>query len=242
MNNFNELVLAKKEQECDLIASFYFKAKDGSKLKKPIAGQFLAFKLKTENEKYKNAFRAYTLSNKPNEEFYRITVKKVEGGLISSYLHDKLDIGDCILAKEPCGIFTVDKAIKKEDPIVFISAGIGVTPLLAMLYEEEGKRDNITFIQAVQHSKMHPFGDEIKDICKKNAYKNIVFYSNPLEEDKEGKDYDVKGFITKLWLEENISINSNFYFCGPPVFMEKLEKDLLDLGASREKIHFETFA
>ena len=140
--NFRELVLVDKIKECDDIISFYFKDKDNKALTKHKPGQFLPFQIQTEEPKYKGVMRTYSLSMVPNENMYRISVKKIENGLISSYLHDNLEIGDIIEAMEPTGVFTI-KESSKNRPLVLISAGIGITPLLSMLYEESKKRDNI---------------------------------------------------------------------------------------------------
>lgn len=240
-DGFIELVLIDKVEECDTIKSFYFKSKDGDKLQKHKSGQFIPLKIQTDDVKYKDVIRAYSLSNEPDDSIYRISVKKIEGGLISSYLHDNLKIGDVIEIRNPCGMFVVDDNLPKDDPIVLISGGIGVTPLISMLYDESKKRDNIHFVQAVQHSKMHPFKSDIENICKQNNFKNIVFYSNPIETDKKGIDYDEEGFITQQWIENNIPLNANFYFCGPPIFMKSLEESLLNLNVPKEKIHYEYF-
>ena len=83
-NGFRELVLTDKAEVCPGIISFYFKSKDGGKLAKHKAGQFLPFKIKTDDPKYKDVIRTYSLSMFPNDELYRISVKKVDGGLIST--------------------------------------------------------------------------------------------------------------------------------------------------------------
>ena len=114
-NNFKELILVDKIKECTDIVSFYFKAKDNNKLTKHIAGQFLPFKIKTDNPKYKDVIRTYSLSMFPNENIYRISVKKVDGGLISTYLHENLKVGDSIEAMIPAGLFTV-----KNKKILFL--------------------------------------------------------------------------------------------------------------------------
>lgn len=240
-NGFRELVLVDKVEECSDIISFYFKAKDGGELAVHKAGQFLPFKIKTEDTKYKDVMRTYSLSNHPNDFVYRISVKKVEGGLISTFLHENFNIGDSIEAMVPTGAFTL-KNPSKARPIVLISGGIGVTPLLSMLYDESKRNSNIHFIQAVQNSKMHPFKDEIESTSKRMGTKNTVFYSKPLEEDKEGVNYDFEGRVTKEWINENLSLESDFYFCGPPPFMKGLESSLLELGVDKDRINYEFFA
>ena len=238
-NNFKELILVDKIKECTDIVSFYFKAKDNSKLTKHIAGQFLPFKIKTDNPKYKDVIRTYSLSMIPNNDTYRISVKKVNGGLISTYLHENLNVGDSIEALAPTGLFTIKN---KNNDIVLISGGIGVTPLLSMLYDESSRRNNIHFIQAVQNSSLHPFKNDIENICKFRGIENTVFYSHPLDSDKEGVNYDYTGYVNKEFIENNVNLNSDFYLCGPPPFMKAVEGILLDLGVDSSKINYELFS
>ena len=238
---FKELVLVDRVEECPGIVSFYFKDKSGGKLVKHKPGQFLPFKIKTENQKYKGVVRTYSLSIVPNENMYRISVKKIDNGLISSYLHDELKIGDTIEAMSPTGVFTI-KESSKNKPIVLISAGIGVTPLLSMLYEESKTRNDIYFVQAVQNSDIHPFKDDIKYISKDKGFKNTVFYSKPLDTDKEGLDYDFVGRVNEEWIKNNLPLNADYYFCGPPPFMKGVESSLLNLGLSKDSINYELFS
>ncbi|WP_294129643.1 FAD-binding oxidoreductase [uncultured Clostridium sp.] len=238
-DGFKELVLVDKTEVCPDIISFYFKSKDGSKLVKHKAGQFLPFKIKTDDPKYKDVIRTYSLSMFPNEDTYRISVKKINGGLISTYLHENLNIGDSIEAMVPTGLFTINN---KNNDIVLISGGIGITPLLSMLYEESSIRNNIHFIQAVQNSKIHPFKDDIENIAKLKNIENTVFYSDPLSEDVEGVDYDYTGYVNKDFLKDNVNLNSDFYLCGPPPFMKAVESILLELGVDNSKINYELFS
>lgn len=237
---FKELELVDKVQECPGIMSFYFKDKNGGKLIKHKPGQFLPFKIKTDDPKYKDVIRTYSLSILPNENMYRISVKKIDNGLISSYLHDKLNIGDSIEAMPPAGIFTIKEESNKK-PLVLLSAGIGVTPLLSMLYEESKIRNDIYFVQAVQNSEVHPFKDDIKYIANDKGFKNTIFYSNPLDKDKQGIDYDFEGRVNLEWIKNNLPLNADYYFCGPPPFMKGLEAYLLELGVDKENINYELF-
>lgn len=240
-DGFRRLVLVDKIKECDDITSFYFKAEDGGKLVKHEAGQFLPFKIVTEEEAYKDVMRTYSLSIIPNDDLYRISVKKVLGGLISTYLHEKFEIGDCIEAMIPMGLFTLQEK-SPEAPITLISGGIGITPLLSMLYEVANTKKALHFIQAVQNSKNHPFQNDIHMITKDKGFKNTVFYSNPLENDVKGKDYDELGFVTKEWLATEANLASTFYICGPPVFMKVTEENLISLGVSKDRIYYELFS
>lgn len=238
-SGFKELILVDKIAVCPGIVSFYFEAKDGSPLPKHIPGQFLPFRIKTNDPKYKDVLRTYSLSMFPNEHTYRISVKKIEGGLISTYLHENLNIGDSIEAMIPTGLFTVKN---KVNDIVLISGGIGITPLLSILYAEASKRNNIHFIQAVQNSVIHPFKEDIENIAKFNRIQNTVFYSAPLAEDAEGIDYNYKGFVSKEYLENNVNLNADFYLCGPPPFMKIVENHLIELGVNKTRIYYELFS
>ena len=139
----------------------------------------------------------------------------------------------------PTGLFTIKN---KNNDIVLISGGIGITPLLSMLYEESSIRNNIHFIQAVQNSKIHPFKDDIRNIAKLKNIENTVFYSDPLSEDVEGVDYDYTGYVNKDFLKDNVNLNSDFYLCGPPPFMKAMENTLVDLGVDNSKINYELFS
>ncbi len=238
---FKELLVVNKVKENKDITSFYFKAMDGSKLPKHIPGQFLTIKMNNDDEKYKNALRTYSLSMVPNSEVYRISVKRVEGGLISTYLHDNLNVGDTILAMSPMGRFTL-KSGDKNRPLVLISGGIGITPLMSMLYEDAGDRERIYFVQAIQNSSVQTFKKEINYIMNNNkGIKNILFYNEPLERDILGIDYQFTGFIDERWIKYNLPLNSDFYFCGPPPFMKSIYKALINLGVNKEQIDFEFF-
>lgn len=239
-NGFRELVLVDRIEECNDIVSFYFKAKDGKKLIKHKPGQYLPIKIKTDDIKYQGEIRTYSLSMKPNEDIYRISVKKVPNGLMSTYLHENLKVGDIVEAMMPAGLFTLDSKDKNKN-IVLISAGIGITPVLSMLYEGADIFKNIVFIQAVQNSKIQPFKYDVYKISENNNLKSYIFYSNPLEGDIKGKDYDFEGYINKEWIEKNLQLDAEFYFCGPPPFMKNLNKSLKELGVNKENINFEFF-
>ena len=195
-DGFRKLVLVDRIRECEDITSFYFKAQDGGKLVRHKAGQFLPFKISTEEVAYKDVMRTYSLSMIPNEELYRISVKKIPNGLMSTYLHEKLQVGDCIEAMIPTGLFTLEED-SSNSAVTLVSGGIGVTPLLSMLYEAASMKKSLHFVQAVQNSKMQPFHHDINTITKDKGFKNTVFYSNPLETDEKGKEYDEIGYITK---------------------------------------------
>ncbi|SHK20801.1 nitric oxide dioxygenase [Hathewaya proteolytica DSM 3090] len=237
---FKELVLTDKIRENKEVTSFYFKAVDGGKLQLHKPGQFLPIDVNSKDEKYKSAMRTYSLSMKPNEEIYRISVKKVEGGLISTYLTDEFKVGDVIKALPPTGKFVLNENSNK--PLVLLSGGIGITPLLSMLYEAVNSKREIIFVQAVQNSSVQTFGDDIKNLQKYYGnLKSIVFYSKPLPEDIVHEDYDFEGYLTEQWIKDNLPWDGDFYFCGPPPFMSNIENALKAMAVKEENINFEFF-
>lgn len=240
MNGIKELILTDKIKENKEVTSFYFKDKEGGKLLKHKPGQFIGVNPNESDECYKGVMRMYSLSMKPNEELYRISVKRVEGGLISTYLHDKLQVGDTINSLPPMGKFVLKENLDK--PLILLSGGIGITPLLSMLYEAINTEREIIFVQAVQNSSVQTFKDDINNMQKfYRNLKSIVFYSKPLEKDVLGEDYNYKGHIDKEWIKENLPLDGDFYFCGPVPFMDIISSSLEEFGVLEENINFEYF-
>ncbi len=238
INNMREVEIFNKVKENDVVTSFYMRPVDKGELKKNMPGQFISISPIKEG-KDKEEIRQYSLSMKPGSNFYRISIKREEHGLVSRYMHDKINIGDTIFITEPLGNF-----ILKEDnrPVVLLSGGIGVTPMMSMLYKSlEDKRD-VTFVQAVLNSTAHTFKSEIKELKKNNKnMKTGVFYQTPLDSDILGEDYDEVGFITKEWIEENLPKDGDFYFCGPLGFMKHIYDTLKGMGVKDDSIHYEMF-
>ncbi|MEG0307858.1 MAG: FAD-binding oxidoreductase [Clostridium sp.] len=235
---FKEFKVFNKVKENEVVTSFYLTPKDGSKLKAHKAGQFLSIKPISHGEN-STEVRQYSLSMKPGEEFYRISVKREEKGLISRHLHDNVNVGDMVEVTEPLGEFILKDSSK---PLVLISGGIGITPMMSMLYKAMEQGRNTTFIQAVINTNFHTFKGDISEMAKKNENLNVeVFYSNPLDTDKLGEDYQGAGYLTKEWIEKNLSMDAEFYFCGPLGFMKMIYDALREMGVEESEINYEMF-
>jgi len=235
---FKKFKVFNKVKENDVVTSFYLTPKHGTKLKTHNAGQFISIKPISEGENSEE-IRQYSLSMKPGEDFYRISVKREEKGLVSRYLHENVNIGDLVEITEPLGDFVLKDSDK---PLVLISGGIGITPMMSMLYRAMEQERNTTFIQAVINTNVHTFKADIKEIDKN--YENLkveVFYSNPLDTDKLGEDYQAGGYLTKEWIEKNISKDAEFYFCGPLGFMKMIYDALREMGVKESEINYEMF-
>ncbi|MGL4990254.1 MAG: FAD-binding oxidoreductase [Sarcina sp.] len=226
----------KKVKENDVVTSFYFRPLDGAKVRTHKAGQFISIKPIKDDE----TVRQYSLSMKPGEDFYRISVKREDLGKVSRYLHDNVNVGDVVELTSPLGEFYLKENSNK--PLVLLSGGIGVTPVLSMLYKALEEKRDVIFLQAVLNSTAHTFKNELKELAMANSnLKTAVFYAEPTATDKIGVDYDVQGFATKEWIEANLPVNGEFYFCGPLGFMKHIYNTAVGMGVSVSDLNYEMF-
>lgn len=225
---FKPFKVVKKEQENDLIASFYLTPEDGKALPPYRPGQYITVKVKAPGEEY-TALRHYTVSQAPNGNVYRITVKREAEnhpkGVVSNYLHDHVQEGDTLEISAPAGLFTLTE---NGNPVLFVAGGIGVTPLYAMLDSMEKGRD-VSFVQSVRNEKLAVFQERIQNKLNELGGTYFVKYS------------DTDGYITKEDLDRFIKDHSEVYICGPEKFMEALIPMMRELGVPDERIHFEFF-
>ncbi|MBY0098154.1 NO-inducible flavohemoprotein [Mesobacillus maritimus] len=238
---FRTFVVDKKIEESDVITSFYLKPEDGKVIASYQPGQYLTVKVQPEGENYTH-IRHYSLSDAPGKEFYRISVKREDKGVVSNYLHQSLQEGDKILASAPAGDFVLET---KEAPAVLISGGVGLTPMVSMaktIVEQQPERE-VTFIHGALNSNVHALKEEIAQVASEN--KNVtsfVAYSEPTAEDRAAKNFDKEGFIDLEWLKSIVPSNqADFYFCGPLPFMQVVYRALNEWGVPAENIHFEFF-
>ncbi len=243
---FKPFVVVDKVKESDVITSFYLKPEDGSLPAQFKPGQYISIKIEAEGERFTH-IRQYSLSNAPGKDYYRISVKRESGndkpeGIVSNYLHDAVNKGDAVSISAPAGEFILD--MEKDNPLVLISGGVGITPLASMLnaiVDLQPERP-VTFIHAAGNSKVHALRDEIERASARGNTKSIVFYDQPLNEDQEQNLFDFKGYISREWLEDYIKLDdAEFYFCGPVPFMKSINASLRELGVPEERIHFEFF-
>ncbi len=186
--------------------------------------------------------RTYSLSNSPMDNHYRISVKHEDKGIGSSYLHDHIEVGDIIEARKPNGDFTLKYATR---PIVLISAGIGITPLLSMLYSltQTQKSWPVYFLYGARNGKDAPLLNEVRECHRQHqALQLDVVFSQPNEQDTLGTDYDREGHINAELIKHYVpDLNADFYLCGPTPFLNDLTSELEALGVKRAAIYYESF-
>jgi uncharacterized protein len=234
-----ELILLNKISESEDVTSFEFVPRDKGRLPLFKAGQYLPIELQLDGNEVVE--RTYSLSNQPGEEKYRISVKREKLGLASRLLHDQLSPGDVILAKEPEGEFIL--TLDNERPIVLISAGIGITPMVSMLHVLAQQARQIYFIHGARNGTHNPLIKEVTALAQSSdAIHLFVFYSHPHSEDAEGIDYHLSGRIDARAVERFVPMNdAEFYVCGPKSFLADIVSLLTERGVADKDIHIESF-
>ena len=186
--------------------------------------------------------RNYSLCGPPDAGYYRVAVKRERDGVASGYLHTRLAVGDQLDIAAPRGAFVLDRT---EAPVLLISAGIGATPVLAMLHalaEEHSDRE-IWGLHSARNSREHSFAAEAQALLASlpNARRR-VYYSRPGPNDVEGRDFDIAGRLTGSVLADlDPPRDAQAYLCGPAGFMDEISAALAALGIDASRIHTEPF-
>ncbi|KND61715.1 Flavohemoprotein (Hemoglobin-like protein) (Flavohemoglobin) (Nitric oxide dioxygenase) [Candidatus Burkholderia verschuerenii] len=230
--------------ESDAIRSFWLEPADGAGIVPHEAGQHLPIRVTLPGDA-KPSLRTYTLSLAPSDDAVRISVKRE--GRVSSHLHDAVKTGDVIEARAPAGDFTIDAMERR--PAVLLAAGVGITPMLAMLrhivYESLRKRRvrPTWLIVSARTLASRAFSDEIDELVRRagGAVTVVRVLSDPQGAEFK-RDYDVSGRIDMDLLTSFLPFNDyDFYLCGPGAFMQALYDGLRKLNIADARVHAEAF-
>ena len=237
------------------VCSFYLVPEDGELLPAFKPGQYLTFQfniMDPVSQTPHKVIRCYTLSEQPRPDYYRITVKKMQppadqpdvpAGVSSSYLHEQVQEGDILDIRAPGGQFYLDDEIK--EPIVLISGGIGITPMLSMMHAalQADPQREIWFFYGVRDSHEHIMKDHIWELAAKFKKLHLhVCYSRAGENDIEGVDYQHATRVDIDLLRLTLPLKSfQFYICGPKPMMETIVPALEHWGVPDHQIHYESF-
>jgi nitric oxide dioxygenase len=245
-DGFRSFIVDRKVKESDVITSFYLKPEDNKEIAHFLPGQYISIKLEIQGEEFTH-IRQYSLSDAPDKDYYRISVKREAGtanpdGMVSNYLHNTITEGEILKVSAPAGDFVLDT--EKNTPVVLLSGGVGLTPMLSMLktvVEVQPER-NVTFIHAAANGNVHALREEVESVSSLDNVNSFFFYDSPTEEDRQNNSFDVEGYVTQDWLVNNIpTLDADFYFCGPVPFMKSINTSLKNLGVAEERIHYEFF-
>lgn len=250
-SSYRTFVVDRKVPESETITSFYLVPEDGETLSSYQPGQFLTFRLEVPGHS-KPITRTYTISDHPNSDYYRVSIKRetppahrpdAPPGLSSNYFHDHVQPGAKLRVKAPRGEFRLD--LSDDTPVVLVSAGVGLTPMISMLNGiiAAGSERPVWFIHGTRNGREHAMGEHMRRLAAEHDNVHLhVRYSRPEPEDVEGQNHDGIGHITVDVLKELLPPAAyNFYLCGPTPFMRSLYNDLLDWGVAESRIHYEFF-
>jgi ferredoxin-NADP reductase/MOSC domain-containing protein YiiM/ferredoxin len=238
---FRRLTVTAIERECDSVISIRLEDPDGASLPAARPGQYLTLRIEP-GDGQRSLLRNYSLSGPPDAGYYRIAVKREPDGAASGYLHTRLAVGDQLEVAAPRGTFILERT---HAPVLLISAGIGVTPVLAMLQalaKEQSDRQ-IWWLHGARSASENAFAAEARTVLASlpNARTRVCF-SRPGPNDREGHDFDSGGRLTPSVLAElDPPRDAEAYLCGPAQFMDEISAGLASMGIDASHIHTEPF-
>ncbi len=234
--------IEKKTRESSVVTSFVLRPVDGGLVARHKPGQYLTVRLTLSDGR--TVKRNYSLSNAPNENAYRISVKRESTGQgASRYLHDAAEVGTILEATPPAGDFYLPD--EPQNPVVLLSGGVGFTPMVSILETIASEYPEIEthFVHGALNGQTHAMDRHVRTLASQHGRATVkTFYSEPLGEDAAGYSHDHDGFITVPWLENNTPFDSaDFYLCGPKPFLAALVGGLTKAGIPSNRIHYEFF-
>jgi ferredoxin-NADP reductase/MOSC domain-containing protein YiiM len=238
---FRQLTVTAVTRETESVISIRLEDPKGAPLPAARPGQWLTLRVEPDNQQG-SVLRNYSLSGPPDAGYYRITVKREHDGAASGYLHTRLAVGDQLGIAAPRGTFILDRT---HAPALLISAGIGATPVLAMLQAlaaEHSDRE-IWWLHGARNQAEHPFAAEAQALLASLPnMRRHVYYSRPGPDDLKGRDFDSAGRLTASVLAElEPPRDAQAYLCGPAPFMDEISAGLAAMGIDASRIHTEPF-
>ncbi|KAB7649966.1 NO-inducible flavohemoprotein [Sutterella faecalis] len=236
-------------EECPGVVSFYFMPADGGQVPDYKAGEYVTLRVYVPGLQVLQP-RQYTLSQAKGSGMLRITVKAIRAkdgapaGVVSNQLVNTLKVGNQVELTAPTGTFVIDD-VKDDHPLVLIAAGIGITPMVAMLEElsTENPLRSVHFLYSTQNKAAYPLRDTVDAVMKglpRGA--KAVFFTKPGPDDHLGQDFDASGRITPASIRNFCQDpDADFYICGPASFMQDITAALRQIGVIEPRIHTESF-
>jgi ferredoxin-NADP reductase/MOSC domain-containing protein YiiM len=238
---FRPLRVSQTTRESSSVCSFSLVAGDDRPLSPAHPGQFIVLRIQPD----KNSaplLRSYSLSDVPSADHYRVSIKHELNGAASTYMHTHVRAGDVLDVSAPRGTFAL---LPGDGPVVLLSAGVGITPMLAMLHSlaAESSQREVWWLHGARNSEDHPFRSETQILIQKlQRCRAHIQYSKPLPTDQQGSDFDAPGHLDLTAIEKlDIPRDADFYLCGPTSFLHDLTTDLATLGVAASHIHSEIF-
>jgi ferredoxin-NADP reductase len=216
-------------------------SRDGQSLPTALPGQYVVLRL-PRTTRGTPLFRSYSLSGPVSRQRYRISVKIEPNGAAGTYLREHVRVGDAVDVSSPRGSFILQPG---ERPVVLLSAGIGSTPVLAMLHALAAVRSTrqVLWLHAARDGQHHPFAAEVRRLMPALTHgRSYVCYSRPDSRDRMAEDFDGTGHLSRSVLNDvGVPREADFYLCGPTRFMADMKEALLAVGVAPERIRVELF-
>jgi MOSC domain-containing protein YiiM/ferredoxin-NADP reductase len=237
---FRPFRVSRRIAESGNVNSLILEPMDRQPLAAALPGQFVAVQLRPADKPA--VTRSYSLSNVSDATSYRISIKREPHGTASLYIADELRIGDVVQIGAPRGSFTLRQDAR---PVVLLSAGIGVTPVLAMLHAlaAAGSTREIWWLHGTRNGREHAFAAEVRGLLAGLAHHHShVCYSAPDPGDRSEVDFDSVGHLDlQLFQKLKVPGDADFYLCGPAAFMSAITTGLAAYGVARDHIYTELF-
>ncbi|MBV8181207.1 MAG: MOSC domain-containing protein [Mycobacterium sp.] len=237
---FRPLKVTAVHEESRTVRSITLADPDGASLPPWRPGQSIAVRL-SRDDTHETLIRNYSLSNWAGTGNYRIGVKRETHGVASTYIHSHVAVGDILEVAAPRGTFFLTAT---ESPIILLSAGVGVTPVLSMLHTlaaTESPRQ-VWWLHAARDQSQHPFASESRALLNRLSNSHIhVFYSRPEPAEQLPADAEQGHLSAATIARLGLPSTGNVYLCGPASFMDDVSAELLKLGFEYAQIHTETF-
>ena len=238
---FHRLTVKQIDRESADVLSLTMQKEDGGVLPLSMPGQYVVVRLRAAADS-PPFFRSYSISGPPSTERYRISVKIEPNGAAGTHLSEHVRVGDALDVSAPRGSFILQSG---ERPVVLLSAGIGATPVLAMLYALASARSTrqVLWLHAARDGKHHPFAAEVRYLVHSLAHgRSYVCYSQPDSGDTVGQNFEAIGRLSRaVFAEVGIPRAAEVYLCGPNRFMAEMKEMLAGSGVAPEQIHAEIF-
>ena len=239
---FRPLAMTAIDQESADVFSLTMQSADGQPLQTALPGQYVVLRVFQQTAGGPQLFRCYSLSGPPSTERYRISVKIEPNGAAGTYLREHIRVDDVLDVSSPRGSFILESG---ERPVVLLSAGIGATPVLAMLHALAAARSTrqVLWLHAARDRQHHPFAAEVRRLMLALTHgRSYVCYSRPGSRDKIGEDFDATGHLSRSVFDEvGVAREADVYLCGPTRFMAEMKEGLATLGVAPERIYVEIF-
>jgi ferredoxin-NADP reductase len=236
---FRPLKVTAIDQEAADVVSLTMQCADGEPLPEALSGQYVVLRLPGVGAPL---FRSYSLSGPVSTERYRISVKIEPNGAAGAYLRSHVRVGDVLEVSSPRGSFVLRSG---EGPVVLLSAGIGATPVLAMLYAMSSAHATrpLLWLHVARDGKHLPFAAEVRRLVSNLPHaRSYVCFSRPEAADRLGADFDAAGHLSRAIFDEaGLTQDADVYLCGPTGFMADMRAALAEFGVRPDRIHLEIF-